>query len=81
MLKLVKYHPLFAYSVGDTFEVNETDTKTLLDGKYAIRLSQEQAEEKQLEQMIAEEEAEKATDKGAESALNEAKTKTKPSKK
>lgn len=34
-LRLVKYHPQFAYSVGDEFKVNDADTKTLLDGKYA----------------------------------------------
>jgi hypothetical protein len=79
MLKLVKYHPLFAYSVGDVFEVNEKDTKTLLEGGYATRISKGQAEEEQLEQMIAEE-AEKATDKGAGAALSEAKEKSKPKK-
>lgn len=35
LLRLIKYHPLFAYSVGDEFEVSEKDTQTLLDGKYA----------------------------------------------
>lgn len=41
MLKLIKYHPLFAYSVGDVFEVNERDTKTLLDGKYAVEATED----------------------------------------
>jgi hypothetical protein len=36
MLKLIKYHPRYAYSVGDEFEVNEKDTKELLDGGYAV---------------------------------------------
>jgi hypothetical protein len=39
-LQLVKYHPLFAYSVGDKFEVNDADTKLLLDGKYAVPASE-----------------------------------------
>jgi hypothetical protein len=66
-LKLVKYHPLFAYSVGDEFEVLPHDEKTLLDGKYAVPVS-------------AHVEVEKATDQGAESALEEAKEKSKPGK-
>lgn len=36
LLQLIKYHPLFAYSKGDQFEVNDEDTKTLLEGKYAV---------------------------------------------
>jgi hypothetical protein len=39
LLRLIKYHPLFAYSVGDEFEVNEKDTQTLLDGEYAVPAS------------------------------------------
>jgi hypothetical protein len=41
MLKLVKYHPLFAYSVGDIFEVSEADAKILLDGKYAVEATED----------------------------------------
>jgi hypothetical protein len=35
LIRLIKYHPLYAYSVGDEFEVNEEHTQILLDGKYA----------------------------------------------
>lgn len=35
-LQLIKYHPLFAYSVGDKFQVSEGNTKILLDGGYAV---------------------------------------------
>lgn len=41
MLKLVKYHPLFAYSVGDVFEVNEKDTETLIKGGFAIEATED----------------------------------------
>jgi hypothetical protein len=34
-IKLIKYHPQFAYSVGDVFEVNDRDTEILLSGNYA----------------------------------------------
>lgn len=40
VLKLVKYHPQFAYSVGDEFTVNEKDTKILLEGGYAMPVGQ-----------------------------------------
>jgi hypothetical protein len=36
MLKLVKYHPQFAYSVGDVFEVSESDSKYLLENEFAV---------------------------------------------
>lgn len=74
-LKLIKYHPLFAYSVGDVFEVNEKDTKHLLDGKYAVPAS----DDDQLEKLIAKEEEDRA-DKDAQAALNDASIKSKPGK-
>jgi hypothetical protein len=43
-LKLVKYHPLFAYSVGDEFQVNEKDTQHLLDGGYAVPVGKQEIE-------------------------------------
>jgi hypothetical protein len=52
-LHLIKYHPQFAYSVGDQFEVNDADTKTLLDGGYAVPASEapvENTESKQKKQ-------------------------------
>ena len=54
-LRLIKYNPLFAYSVGDQFEVNEADTKTLLDGNFAVPAGQkvdkvENAESKEKKQ-------------------------------
>lgn len=45
-LKLVKYHPLYAYSVGDQFEVNEEHTKVLLEGKYATPVENDDKAEK-----------------------------------
>jgi hypothetical protein len=58
-LKLIKYHPLFAYSVGDVFEVNDSDTNKLLEGKYAVPVDGADIET--------------ASDKEAAQALNDAK--------
>jgi hypothetical protein len=77
-LKLVKYHPLFAYSVGDVFEVNEADTKHLLDGKYAEPLGEAAKEEKK-EEPRQEPEAENASDQNAGAALEQAKANDKKS--
>lgn len=87
MLKLIKYHPLFAYCVGDVFKVNEADTKILTEEGYAVPATEDEASEAQAKanaeddaKLLKEmEEAETATDKAAESALNDAKNKgTKP---
>ncbi len=44
MLKLVKFHPRFAYDPGDVFEVDEANTKFLLDNKYAVKASKEESD-------------------------------------
>lgn len=57
-IKLVKYHPLFAYSVGDVFEVNKKDTEYLLGSAYAVEASKndaEKAEEEEFARLEAEE--------------------------
>jgi hypothetical protein len=54
MLKLVKYHPLFAYSVGDEFEVGESDTKILIEGGYAVEISKKTQKETETEKKGAE---------------------------
>lgn len=43
-IKLVKYHPAYAYSVGDEFEVNEAHTNLLLDGGYAVKVKEAEKE-------------------------------------
>jgi hypothetical protein len=44
ILKLKKYHDLFAYSVGDVFQVNDKDTDLLLKGEFAVEASKEERE-------------------------------------
>jgi hypothetical protein len=44
MLKLIKYHPLFSYSVGDEFEVSDADKKFLLEGGFAVPAGSEKIE-------------------------------------
>jgi hypothetical protein len=44
ILKLKKYHDLFAYSVGDVFQVNQKDTEILLKGGFAEEASKEERE-------------------------------------
>jgi hypothetical protein len=76
-IKLIKYHPLYAYSVGDVFEVNEEHTKYLLEEKYAEAVDSD--EPKQVEVKIednppiTQDIVENASDKPAELALNAAK--------
>lgn len=55
-IKLVKYHPEFAYSVGDEFQVSESHTKLLLDGGYAVKVK---AEERQAPEKPEKKKAEK----------------------
>lgn len=45
MLKLIKYHPQYAYSVGDVFEVNKKDTEYLLKEKYATEATADEVAE------------------------------------
>ena len=80
MLKLIKYHPLFAYSVGDVFQVNEADTEYLKKEGYAEDATEEEAAQA-LEKLDSEEfnrlERNEAIDKQANAALNEAKGRSK----
>lgn len=76
MLQLIKYHPLFAYSVGDRFKVNAEDENLLIEGGYAVRVSEELTEEELEAQIKAEEEAKRvAAEEAAKKAATEANTK------
>lgn len=63
-IKLIKYHPKFAYSVGDVFEVPPIKEAILLDGGYAVPVEEVK--------ISGDEEIETATDKVAEKSLHEA---------
>lgn len=74
-LKLVKYHPKFAYSVGDVFEVPPVKEAILLDGGYAVPVEEEKPKTTE-----SKPEGEDASDKEASAALDEAKQNSKPFK-
>lgn len=43
-VKFVKYHPLFAYSVGDTAELLESDVEALIKSEHVVEISDEKFE-------------------------------------